>query len=127
MLTPREIQDLAERKFALYLQAIVTGESVFPMRIRFGVPSTTEDFVTLQKEVQTLANGNFGYTIEWEEKNTRRYGLQRLPSQVRFDSEEQFIRSLDKAVEVETFKDNVTATLQRLPQLKDWMASRVNW
>ena len=76
MLTPAEIQGMAERKYPAFLQSLVTGESIFPMRIRFGIPSTTDDFAKLQQEVTTLAAGNFGYTIEWAEKKTRKHGTQ---------------------------------------------------
>jgi len=127
MLTPSEIQGMVERKYPVYLRSLVTGETMFPIRIRFGLPSTTDEFANLQKDVTTLATGNFGYTIEYETKNTRKYGTQNLPSQVRFDSEEQFIRALRKELEVEQFRANLAATMARLPQLKDWMASHIKW
>ena len=127
MLTPAEIQGMAERKYPAFLQSLVTGESIFPMRIRFGIPSTTDDFAKLQQEVTTLAAGNFGYSIEWEEKNTRKHGVQKLPSQVRFDSEDQFVKALGKAGEVQLFRANISASLSRLPQLRDWLVSHVKW
>jgi hypothetical protein len=127
MLTPAEIQRMAERKHTAFLRSLVTGESIFPMRIRFGIPSTTEHFAILQKEISALAKGNFGYTIEWEEKRTRKHGIQKLPSQVRFDSEEQFVRALGKEGEVKLFRMNISTSLARLPQIRDWLASHVKW
>lgn len=127
MLTPAEILGMAERKYPAYLQSLVTGESIFPMRIRFGIPSTTEDFSILQQEITALAKGNFGYTIEWEEKKTRKHGVQKLPSQVRFDSEEQFVNALNKAREIQLFRANISASLSRLPQLREWLAAHVKW
>ena len=127
MLKPAEIQGMAERKYPAFLQSLVTGESIFPIRIRFGIPSTTDDFAKLQQEVTTLANGNFGYTIEWEEKKTRKHGIQKLPSQVRFDSEDQFVKALGKGREVQLFRNNILASLSRLPQLRDWLVSHVKW
>lgn len=127
MLTPAEIKGMVDRKYPIYLRSLVTGEPMFPIRIRFGVPSTTDEFAKLRQEAGALVAGNFGYTIEYEEKNTRRYGTQRLPSQVRFDTEEQFVKALCKQREVEQFRVNLAATLARLPQLKDWMACHVKW
>ena len=127
MLSPAEIQGMAERRYHAYLKSLVTGKPIFPIRIRFGVPSATEGFAKLQKEVTALATGNFGYTIEWEVKKTRKYGTQKLPSQVRFDTEQQFIKALDKEREVQRFRTNLATTLTRLPQLKEWLASRVKW
>jgi hypothetical protein len=127
MLSPAEIQGMAERKYPSYLRSLVTGDSIFPLRIRFGVPSTTDEFAKLQKEVTALATDNFGYTIEWQEKNTRKWGLQRLPAQVRFDSEEQFVAALGKHAEAGAFRNNVKLTTTRLPGLKLWVASHVKW
>jgi len=127
MLNPVEIQEMVERKYPAYLRSLVTGESIFPIRVRFGVPSTTEDFAKLQQEVIALATGNFGYTIEWEEKKTRKYGTQKLPSQVRFDTEDQLVKALDRQREVQQFRINLANTLNRLPQSREWVAAHVKW
>jgi hypothetical protein len=127
MLTPDEIQRMAERKYPDFLRSLVLGENLFPLRVRFGRPNTTDDFAKLKREITDLAHGNFGYTIEWEEKNTRRWGPQTMPLQVRFDLQDQFISALGKAQEVEQFQKNVALALQGIPTLKDWIASHVKW
>jgi hypothetical protein len=127
MLNPADIQGLAQRKYPDYLRSLVTSEPLFPLRIRFGKPSSTEEFGKLSQEVVALSTGNFGYTIEWELKNTRKYGTQNLPVQVRFDSEEQFVKAIGKQREVEQFRTNLAATTARLPQLQEWMAVHVKW
>jgi hypothetical protein len=127
MLTPEEIQRMAERKYPDFLRSLVLGENLFPLRVRFGRPNTTDDFAKLKHEITDLARGNFGYTIEWEEKNTRRWGPQKMPLQVRFDIPDQFISALGKAKEVEQFQTNVVLALKRIPALKEWMASHVKW
>jgi len=127
MLSPSDIKPIAERKYPAYLRSLVTGENIFPIEIRFGQPSTTDAFPKLQQEVTALEKRNFGYTIEWEIKNTRNYGTQKLPKQVRFDSGEQFVNALGKQMEVRLFQINLSKTLARLPELKDWMASHVKW
>jgi hypothetical protein len=86
MLTPAEIKGMADRKYPGYLRSLVTGQSVFPLRIRFGIPSSTDEFSKLRQEVTALVTGNFGYTIEWKERDTRKWGRQKLPDQVRFDT-----------------------------------------
>jgi len=127
MLTPAEILRFAERKYPEYLKSLISGDPIFPMRIRFGLPSTTDDFAKLQTDVTALSNQNFGYTIEWEVRNTRRYGQQKLPSQVRFDTAEQFVAALKKSAEVEKFRKNVASTLAQIPPAKEWMISYVKW
>src|SRR5436190_22219366 len=118
---------MVQRKYPSYLQSLVTEQTIFPLRVRFGVPSTTDEFAKLQREVTALASGNFGYTIDWEERNTRKWGLQRLPAEVRFDNEEQFIRALGKHTETQKFRNNISLTLAKFPQLKPWLSSHVKW
>jgi len=127
MLTPDAIQGMAERKYADYLRSLVTGENLFPLRIRFGKPNATDDFAKLKQEITQLTNANFGYTIEWEEKNTRRWGQQKIPLQVRFDTPEQFVTALGKTRELSLFRQNLALTLRRLPGLQTWLASHVKW
>lgn len=127
MLSPTEIRAAAGKKYYTYLRAVVTGENLFPMRIRFGRPSPSDDFSKLKDEIEALANGNFGYVIEFEERNTRMWGPQRLPSQVRFDTEEQFVKALAKQREVALFKQNVAVTKAWHPAIEAWLASHIRW
>ena len=127
MLTPVEIQGMADRKYPDYLRSVVKEEAFFPLRIRFGKPKTTEEFTKLKTEVTHLAEANFGYTIEWAEKNTRKWGTQKLPEQVRFDAEEQYLAAVGKSRAALRFKENVRLAKTMLPQLQDWMVSHVKW
>jgi hypothetical protein len=127
MLSPSDIQRMAERKYPDFLRSLVTGENLFPLRVRFGKPNTTDEFAKLKREITDLAHGNFGYTVEWEERKTRRWGSQALPVQVRFDTREQFITALGKEKEFEQFQTNLRLTLQQIPALEAWLASHVRW
>lgn len=127
MLNPDQIRQKAERKYQDVLRAIVSGEPVFPLLVRFGQPSPSDDFAKLKREIEELATGNFGYQIVYESVNTRRWGTQRLPTQVSFDTEAQYLRALKKTSEVVAFRANLEESLRRLPQLKPWLTSRVKW
>lgn len=127
MLTPEEIQRMAERKYPDFLRSLITNENLFPLRVRFGKPNATDDFAKLKREITELAGGNFGYTIEWEERNTRRWGTQKIPHQVRFDTQDQFITALSKQREVELFRKNLSLSVAGLPQLKEWLVSHARW
>ena len=72
MLTPEQIREKAERKYPDFLRSLVSGNNVFPLRIRFGKPASDMDFATLKEATEALAAGNFGYTIEYQARNTRR-------------------------------------------------------
>lgn len=127
MLTPDQIREKAERKYQYVLRAIVNDESLFPLFIRFGQPSPSDEFAKLKREIEELAAGNFGYQIEYESVNTRKWGQQKLPIQIRFDTEAQYLTALNKRSEVDAFRANVAKSLRRIPQIKAWLASHVKW
>jgi hypothetical protein len=127
MLAGKDIRAFAERKYYDALRSVVAAETLFPLKIRFGKPSPTADFAQLRNEVESLANSNFGFSIQWEEKNTRLWGKQRLPTQVLFDSEDQFFSAIQKTKEVEAFKTNIKATLDAFPDARPWLISHVRW
>lgn len=127
MLSPSEIRNLAQRKYVDVLRSIVVQENIFPLHVRFGKPDAAEDFAKLRDDISSLANQNFGYTIEWEERKTRKWGTQPFPSKVRFDSERQFTLAIGKSLEIASFKRNVAATLARFPMLQSWLRSNARW
>jgi hypothetical protein len=123
MLNPDDIQQLCERKYPAFLRSLVTGEKFFPMPIRFGRPSTADDWEKLRREVSSLANGQLGYQIEWTETNTRRWGRQKFPTRVWFESEGDYVAALRKAREVATFRLNLVLAREQLPNLGPWLSS----
>ena len=85
MLNPDDIQLLCQRMYPAFLKSVVTCEQFFPLDIRFGRPSTTDEWEKLRREITTLAKGKVGYRIEWAETNTRRWGRQKFPQRDWFD------------------------------------------
>lgn len=125
MLSPTDIQALGLRKYPAILRAIAAGQNPFPIPIRFGQPSPTADWTLLQSEITALAQAeaDSGYSIAWEEKNTRRWGRQRLPIGVSFADEADYLRMLGKTAEVRRFREHLDQTLERLPVLANWLTS----
>jgi len=126
MLTPDDIQKLCERKYPAFLRSVVTGEKFFPMPIRFGRPSTADDWEKLRREISSLANGKLGYQIEWTETNTRRWGRQKFPERVWFESEPEYLSALRKATEVERFRKNLALIRAECPALEEWLAGNTS-
>ena len=122
MLSPDDIQRLCERKYPAFLRSVVTGEQFFPMPIRFGRPSTADDWEKLRREISTLAKGQLGYRVEWAETNTRRWGRQKLPERVWFENETEYLRAVRKASEVEKFKSNLALARAECAALEGWLA-----
>jgi hypothetical protein len=101
----------------------VPGEKFFPMPIRFGQPSTADDWERLRREVSSLANAQLGYKVEWTETNTRRWGWQKFPTRVWFDNEGDYVAALCKGQEVAAFRVNLALAREQLPDLGAWLSS----
>lgn len=126
MLNPDDIQRLCQRKYPAFLKSIVTGEPFFPVDIRFGRPSTSDDWNKLQREISALANGNLGYRIEWSEANTRKWGRQKFPERVWFENEPEFLRAVRKRDEVERLRANLAFIRRECPNLEAWLSANVS-
>jgi len=117
MLSPEDIRRRALTRYPDFLRSIVNGSAFFPLPIRFGKPSATEDFEKLRTEITALAKANLGCHIEWMEVNSRRWGKQRLPECVEFVDEGSYLRALGKTKEVVRFRENLALTRERCPAL----------
>ncbi len=86
MLSPSDIIGVAARRWPSVLRAEATGIAMFPLQVPFGRPKTTADFALLKREIEALAAAPLPWTVEWQNVNTRRWGQQRWPARVVFDS-----------------------------------------
>jgi hypothetical protein len=66
----------------------------------------------------------FGYEIVWTEINHRQLGRNRMPSGITIPSEEDALRLLGKKTEAARFRSLALHTLDRFPELRDWLARR---
>jgi hypothetical protein len=65
MIDPEDIRRRALTSYPDFLRSIVNDNAFFPLRIRFGKPSATEDFEKLRSEISALTKANLGCHIEW--------------------------------------------------------------
>lgn len=107
-----------------FLRSIVNGTTFFPLPVRFGKPSPTEDFNKLRREINALTEANLGCNIEWTEVNSRRWGKQRFPQRLEFGDETSYLRALGKTKEVARFRENLAITRQRCPVLVAYLETR---
>ncbi|MBS1823476.1 MAG: hypothetical protein JST61_16140 [Acidobacteria bacterium] len=73
MRSPQEVLAAALSKWPAVLRAEAAGENMFPLSIPFGRPSTTSDFAAIRGDLVNLASANYGWKIEWEEIDTRKW------------------------------------------------------
>ncbi len=122
MMTPDDIREWAGKRHSEYLRAMAAGENFFPKEVRFGRPSPTEDFGRLKAGCDALVAGaqRVGYQIEWEERNTARWGRQRFPSRVWFEDEAGFVAATGKKAELARLRACLAMTREQCPPLEEW-------
>ncbi len=124
MLSPEDIRHRASARYPDFLRSIVNGSPFFPLQVRFGKPSATEDFGKLRSEITALTKANLGCQIEWTEVNSRRWGKQRLPERVEFADEVSYLRAIGKTKEVARFRENLVLTREKCPALISLVETR---
>lgn len=137
MISKDDIRKQAERRFPDFLRSVVTGESFFPLEIRFGkrVPrgeyhafaerrnvllSNASDVIS--EDGDGAPRSSDGYIVELARHNSRRYGRQMLPTRIYFEDEVGYAAFLGRNREVRRFREAVSQTRQRLPKLVPWLA-----
>lgn len=127
MLSPDDIREACRKKYPAFLRALVAGETFFPLEIRFGRPSTTAAWSTLQSEITALAAAQpaLGYRIDWSDTNTRQWGRQRLPERVWLENEADYLALIGKDAETRRFRRNVELTRRHCPELEGWLVPHV--
>lgn len=125
LLHPAEIRKKAERQYSRFLSAWMTGETYFPLQIPgIGIPDSS--LAIAQQQVQALRAGSkevlgYGYTVEWQERNSRHHGRNQFPERVIIENQEDFLRLLGRQREFVEFAVAVAAVRARFPVLEDWL------
>jgi hypothetical protein len=99
---------------------------MFPLQVPFGRPKTTADFALLKREIEALAAAPLPWTVEWQNVNTRRWGQQRWPARVVFDSAESLASALNRSDELLGVRAAIRLTRQVCPSLEPWLLLRAD-
>ena len=126
MLKPAEILAIASRKWPTALRAEAAGENLFPLRIPFAPPRPTADFAVLRSEIESLAKARHHWRINWQEIETRKWGRQRWPVRLEFDSIEDLATALGRSDELKSFRLALDEARQRCPPLEPWLRSKAH-
>ena len=124
MLTPGDIRQKAARLCLPFLRAWLQEERFFPLDLPVGRLPT--DYLALRKaardlQAQSKEQRGFGYTLEYQVQQKRVSGTQTLPVRVVIETEQDFLRLIEKEVEFGQFRQDVALIRALLPQLEDWM------
>lgn len=114
------------------LSAALAGDALFPLPLRLRGPSTkdlSERFDDVRVWIKALEDGSrvergFGYAIEWNERNLRQLGLNRVPVSVTVPTEQDALRLLGKERQMARFRALAAETLATFPELQVWLLKR---
>jgi hypothetical protein len=130
--TPDQIAAEVEKRWADILAARVTGEPLFPLRVRLRRPSPREiverfgDVGDWARALHAAARDvrGFGYELESEEVRSRVHGANTLPVAAIVPTEADALRLIRQAAAADRFQALADATLRRYPALRGWFARR---
>ncbi|MEW5848972.1 MAG: DUF3322 domain-containing protein [Myxococcota bacterium] len=124
--TPEDLRAQVRRLWdsGQLLSARITGEALFPFRLKLKRPTHAElssRFDDVRQWMRALEQGA-GYRLEYAEVNLRPLGRNRVPQSAWIDDEETALRMLQRSSEASRFAEHAQATQQRFPTLQDWLA-----
>lgn len=132
--TPADLVSQVERLWTSgrILGAIVSGEPLFPRRLKLLSPdrkAMADRFGDVQDWIRALdgsskAKRGYGYEIEWTEFNHRQISRNRAPAHISLPTEQDALRLIGKNKAADRFRALVTRTLSSFPALSQWLAKR---
>ena len=126
MLSPQEVLEAARSKWPLALRAEATGENIFPLVIRFGRPSTTENLGAIRAQLESLVTADYGWDVEKEEINTRKWGKQLWPRRISFESVEKLAAALKLGQQLARFREALAFAREQCVKLEPWLQSQAH-
>ena len=126
MITAQEIRNKTDKKYISFLQSLVEQRPFEKLVIRGDKSYTKSSLPEFEKEIQQIVSQSkekkgFGYTLEFQLVKTKFLASQNLPISIYFDTEKDFLKFLDKELEVELFKSDVEKITNVFPELKEWI------
>lgn len=126
MIQPEDILRRAERIYPELLQLWVDGSMDGFPRVITGRKQPDPNLATAAQEIQRLRNGSketlgYGYSVQWREVNSRKYGRNRFPAEIAFETMDDLLRFIKKTDEFAAFAAAVSRIRAVLPQLEPWI------
>ncbi len=129
MIQPEEIREKAERLYPSFLKAWLEGDTAFFPHV---IPSNKHldngRLVQSAQEVQRLREGSrevlgYGYAVQWQERRSRDFGVNLFPVRITFETQDDFLRFINKQSEFRLLHDAVDRLRAEYPSLADWVRS----
>lgn len=123
MISPDLIQAKALRRYGFFLRAFIRGDNIFPFTIPADKSASTK-FSDFDQELtalilQSKEKTGVGYSLRLKEK-VMRHGKQQAIEEVYFESQEDYLWTIAKGKEFESFKGDFAMIVNAIPMLKEW-------
>ncbi len=127
MITPEEIRTKAKRLYSEVVAAWLSGQEIFPryLPVNRKPSKVVSEAIAQQQTLREHAKPNkgFGYSLEFEEINSRGYGQQNFVSAVYFETRDDLLRWIGKSGEFTRLTKMASEIRQRQPRLNEWLGS----
>jgi hypothetical protein len=129
-MTIDELKKKAASRYESVLKRLLLGEIPFPVQIPYKRPQRSGDPTKILRLKQMLKGQakkavGFGPTIEFEDANTRRFGVAALPGTISFDTLDDLIRYIDKTAETKHIIQNAKIVTESFPEARTWTSARI--
>lgn len=130
MIQPTDIRRKADNLYGKFVRAWLAGDDSFFPRV---IPSrlnpdpesaATIDAVRALRDASKEALG-FGYSVEWREVNSRRFGRNQFPARIVIETPEDFLHLTGRTQEFRKFQEAVNTIRARHTVLEEWIRSNV--
>ncbi|MEI8196648.1 MAG: DUF3322 domain-containing protein, partial [Phycisphaerae bacterium] len=130
MIQPEDIRRKAENLYGEFVRAWLAGNGAFFPRLIPAQRDPDPDSAVAINAVRALREASkevvgFGYTVEWREINSRRFGRNQFPARIIIDTQEDFLRLTGRVRDFRQFQEAVTAIRTRHTVLEGWIRSNV--
>ena len=131
MLTLHNIRTAFLKKYDLVLkhcaQDLALEQIIYPINSK--LYDQFIDFSILSKAVKTIIENSKeykknGYWILYKDINLKKFGKQKLPKSLYFETAEDYFYFLGKGEEYNFFKSNLALTIRQFHELKTWAQSK---
>lgn len=123
MIDAASLRKQVENKYPEVVQALLRGETPFPLMLRYPRIKTTDTREAILRDIATLKSESvdhlgYGITIEWAEINTVKYGRNTVPTDISIATEADYLGYAGKREEVRTIRIAAECLVDAFPDLK---------
>lgn len=129
MIDLEGIREKARRLYDPCLTAyLADDETFFPSDLRVNLSANDSDVTRLAESIRRLRAASkesvgYGFSIQWKEINSRKFGRNQFPRRIGFSTREDFLRFIGKTREFEVLSGAVARIRAVFPELESWIRS----